>query len=188
MSDWAGLLPAFVVAETVGLAAPVAVAAWVLYWRRGGCFGHAVRQSLGMWALLHSVAALTLLGIGAPPGLVVTVLVAGLLSALLLGLVPLGIGQRLFERRGVESEVGLRYTTYGWLPALTLGCIAFFTPSVAQPGGVGQGHILSIGGPQVCLLGFCGISVVTLLMVGLLGALVYICPAPFGLLIVEYLE
>jgi hypothetical protein len=188
MSDWAGLLPAFVVAETVGLAAPVAVTAWVLHWRRGGCFGHSVRQSLAMWALFHSVAALTLLGIGAPPGLVVTVLVAGLLSALLLGLVPLGIGQRLFERRGVQSEVGLRYTTYGWLPALTLSCVAFFTPSLVQAGGIGQGHILSVGGPRVCLLGFCGVSAVTLLMVGLLGTLIYICPAPFGLLVAEYLE
>jgi len=188
MSDWAGLLPVFVVASTVGLAAPVAVSAWLLDWRRGGCFGQSVRQSLAGWAVLHSVAAVALLGFGAPPGLAVTVLVAGLLAALLLGLVPLRIGQRLFERRGVQPEASLRYTTYGWLPALALTCGAFFAPSLALPGSIGQGHILSVGGPQVCLLGFCGVSVVTLLMVGLLGAVVYVCPAPFGLLVAEYLE
>ena len=188
MSDWTGLLPVFVVAETVGLAAPVAVSAWLLDWRHGGCFGHYVRRSLAGWAVLHSVAAVSLVGFGAPVALAATVLVTGLLAALLFGLVPLGVGQRLFERRGVQPEAGLRYTTYGWLPALTITCAAFFAPSLVQPGGLGQGHILSAGGPSVCLLGFCGVSVVTTLTVALFGAVVYICPAPFGLLVAEYLE
>jgi uncharacterized protein (DUF58 family) len=89
------------------------VAAWLHHRYSSGCFGQAVRRSLAGWTLLHSVAAVTLLGVGARTGMAAALLVAGLLTALLLGLLPLGVGQRLFERRGVPAEASLRYTTYG---------------------------------------------------------------------------
>jgi len=183
MSDWTGLLPAFVVAESLGLAAPVALSAWLRQRWGGDCFGRGVRRSLAGWLGLHSVGAAALWWLGAGAALAGTVFVAGFLSALLLGVLPLAVGQRLLQRRGAPSGTALRYTTYGWPVALGIACVAFFAPSLFLPGSLGQGHVLALGGPTVCLAGFCGVDVLSLVTVGLLAAVVVLCPGPFGLIV-----
>jgi hypothetical protein len=188
MSDWAGLLPAFAFAESVGLAVPVTLAAWLGQRWNGGCFGTLVRRSFAGWLGLHSLGAVALWWAGLSAPAAGTLFVAGFLSALLLGVLPLAVGQRLLQRRGAPSGTALRYATYGWPPALTIACAAFFAPSLARPGALGQYHVLALGGPEFCLLGFCGIGVLSAVTVGLLAAVVVLCPGPFGLMVAERIE
>lgn len=183
MSELAGLLPAFVAVESLGLAVPVALSAWLLQRRTGDYVGRSVRRSLAGWLGLHSVGAAGLWWAGFGPALAGAVFVAGFLSALTLGVLPLAVGQRLLQRRGAPSGTALRYTTYGWPPAVAIACIAFFTPALFRPGSLGQGHVLAIGGPQICLLGFCGLDVLSLATVALLATVVVLCPGPFGLML-----
>lgn len=185
MSNWTGLLPAFVFVESVGLAIPVALSAWLLHWRAGDCFGRGVRWSFAVWLGVHSLGATAVWWVGFSTAVAGTVLLAGFLSALLLGVLPLAVGQRLLQRRGAPSGTALRYTTYGWPPAVTIASLAFFTPSLFRAGTLGQNHVLSIGGPQVCLLGFCGIDVLSVVTVALLAAVVVLCPGPFGLMLAK---
>lgn len=185
MSDWTGLLPAFAFAESVGLAVPVTVSAWLLQRWTGGCFGQSVRRSFVGWLGVHSLGAAALWWVGLSAPAAGTLFVAGFLSALLLGVLPLAVGQRLLERRGAPAGTALRYTTYGWPFALAIALAAFFTPSLFRPGTLGQYHVLALGGPQFCLLGFCGIDVLSAVTIGLLAAVVVLCPGPFGLMVAK---
>ncbi|MFB6221299.1 MAG: hypothetical protein ABEH90_07650 [Halolamina sp.] len=188
MSDWTGLLPALVFAETVGLAVPVTAAALLHQRRTGGCFGRSVRRSLAGWVVLHSLGAVALWWLGAGVARAGTAFVGGLVAALLLGLLPLAVGQRLVERRGADSGTALRYAAYGWPPALALSYGSFFAPSLVLPGGFGHNHLLAVGGPGVCLLGFCGVSPVAVLTSVLLVVVVFLCPGPFGLMVADHVN
>lgn len=185
MSDWSGLLPAFVFVETVGLALPVALGAWLGQWGRGGCFGRKIRLALAGWVGLHSLGAVALVWLGAGVPRAATVLVAGPVAALVLGLVPLGIGQRLLQRRGAPPSIALQYTSYGWPPVLALAFGSFFLPGLARGDALGAGHLLSVGGPRFCLVGFCGLSLLGVGTSALLAAVVLLCPAPLGRLIAD---
>ncbi len=185
MSDWSGLLPAFTFAESVGLAVPVALSAWLLQRWTGGCFGQSVRRSFVGWLSVHSLGAAALWWAGLSAPAAGTVFVAGFLSALLLGVLPLAVGQRLLQRRGAPSGTGLRYTTHGWPLALAIAWATFFAPSLFRPGTLGQTHVLALGGPQFCLLGFCGVDVLSAVTVALLAGVVVLCPGPFGLMVAE---
>lgn len=188
MSGWTGLLPTLVFVETVGLAVPVTAGAWLLQRRTGGCFGRSVRLSLAGWVGLHSLGVAVLWGLGAGAAQAGTLLVAGFVAVLLLGLLPLAVGQRLIERRGVDSGTALRYASYGWPPALALSFGSFFAPSLVLPGGFADGHLLSVGGPRLCLLGVCGVSTLAVLTIGLLTVVVFLCPGPFGLMVARRIE
>ncbi len=182
-SDWTGLLPAFVFAETVGLALPVALCAWLWQFGRGGCFSRKMRRVLAGWVVLHSLGAAALWWIGAGTARAATVLVAGPVAALLLGLLPLAIGQRLLQRRGVPASRALQHTSLGWPPVLALAFGSVFLPAVVNDTSLDAGHLLAVGGPRLCLAGFCGLPLLGVATSALLAAVVVLCPGPVGFLI-----
>lgn len=186
-SDWIGLLPAFVFAETVGLALPVALCAWLWQSGRGGCFSRKMRRVLAGWVVLHSLAAASLWWVGTGTARAAAVLVAGPVAALLLGLLPLAVGQRLLQRRGVPASTALQYASYGWPPVLVIAFGSVFLPGLVSNASLGAGHLLSVGGPRFCLAGFCGLPLLGVATSALLAAVVVLCPGPLGFVIAERL-
>lgn len=80
---------------------------------------------------------------------------AGLVAFAVLAAVPIALGWRLVGLvRGVDPDTALRRVTAGWV----VSSFAVFGIFVA-PGGLSRGHLLSLGGPRVCLAGFCGVAV-----------------------------
>lgn len=82
-----------------------------------------------------------------------TLLVTGVATLLILTALPLAVGQKAIQHwRHIESEAALRYTVAGW-PIAMLATFGIFI----APGGLAQGTLFDIGGPTICLVGFCGI-------------------------------
>ncbi|MFB6300323.1 MAG: hypothetical protein ABEH65_08700 [Halobacteriales archaeon] len=87
----------------------------------------------------------------------VTLVVISVLAGIGLVTVPLLVGQWLVRRLdGTPSEDALRQTVTAWPIAMGLGFVVFIVP-----GGSMQGDLLDLDGPRFCLLGFCGISVIS---------------------------
>jgi hypothetical protein len=144
------LLPVFVFVLTVGVSFLTTVGAHLRY-AGGDSFDATLRRAglvvAGLYLVGVAVAVVWLLAGGGALWGVATALVA--LVAL-----PLSVGRRLIQRvRDVDSETALRFTADGW-PVATLVVFGIFV----APGGVGRGTVFDLGGTQVCLVGFCGIS------------------------------
>lgn len=169
-----GLVPVAVFVLTAGIAIPVALGAHMFYRTRRRSFRAA------LWAALVGVGSLYLVGVGVvwafAGGLgqweiAATLVLAGLGNLVVLTALPLLVGQRVVRRvGGADSEAALRYATYGW-PIAMLAVVAVFV----VPGGLAGGDLLALGGPPVCLAGYCGIptwfgvAVLVELVVALLG-------------------
>jgi hypothetical protein len=153
-----GLVPVAVFVLTVGVAVPVTLGSHLFYRAGETGFTAALRAALAEAAGLYLVGVLVVWSIAGGVGLweiPVTLLVAGALALVVLGVVPLAVGRRLVRRFGaVDGETALRFATYGWPVAM----LAVFGVFVA-PGGVVRGDLLSLGGERACLAGFCGVSV-----------------------------
>lgn len=152
-----GLLPVLAFVLTVGVAAPVTLAAHLRSRDGRRPFAAALRTALlvagGVY--LVGVVAVWIVAGGLPLWEIAAALVLagiGALAVLVVG--PLLVGRRLVRRaRGVDAETGLRFVTYGWLLAM----LAVFGIFVA-PGGFGGSHLLHLDGERVCLAGFCGVA------------------------------
>lgn len=153
-----GLIPIFVFLLTVGISLPVALGANVFYRNGNGSFESALRAALleaGGFYLIGVLVVWSIAGGIEVWEIAATLLVTGVGALLVLVALPLIVGQWLIQRvKGGDAETALRATTYGW----PIGMLAVFGIFVA-PGGLAHGHLLDLGGPQICLAGFCGISV-----------------------------
>ncbi|CQR50980.1 MULTISPECIES: hypothetical protein [Haloferax] len=178
-----GLLPVFVLALTVGVATVVTLGAHLLWrgWDRP--FQFALQRAFfaaGVFYLGVTVVVWVVAGGSSMWEVAATILVAGVAAAGVLWTLPLLVGQRLVARfQQLDSETALRFATYGWPIAMLVVATLF-----VAPGGLTDGHLFSLGGPQMCLVGFCGVSravvavvvlqvVVALVGPGLVGAGLY---------------
>jgi hypothetical protein len=152
------LLPVFVFVLTVGVSFLTTVGAHLRY-AGGDSFDATLRRAglvvAGLYLVGVAVAVVWLLaGGGALWGVATALVATGLVALVALVALPLSVGRRLIQRvRDVDSETALRFTADGW-PVATLVVFGIFV----APGGVGRGTVFDLGGAQVCLVGFCGIS------------------------------
>lgn len=152
-----GLIPVLAFVLTVGISVPVTLTAALLY-------DSGVRPfHRGLQVAIFEAGLLYLVGVGvvwtiAGSGLNLelweipaTLIVTGVAALLVLTLLPMAIGQRLIEHlRDVDTESAVRFTTYGWPITMIVVFGIFITPRT---------HLFALDGPQICLGGFCGISV-----------------------------
>lgn len=160
-----GLLPVFAFVITVGISIPVAITTHLS--ARGGrqSIRSALRMALLEASLLYLVGVIVIWVI-AGGGLdaelweiPATLVITGVGTLLILTALPLVVGQEVLHHWWhIEPESALRDTVAGW-PIAMLVTFGIFI----APGGFAQGTLFDIGGPTVCLVGFCGIS---LLLVG----------------------
>lgn len=172
-----GLLPVFAFVLTVGISVPVAIAAHLTSGSQTQLFGRALRVSLLEAGLLYLVGVIVVWAI-AGGGLNMelweiptTLVITGIMSLLVLAVLPLVVGQHLVQRlQAVDSETGLRYATYGW-PIAMLAVFGIFV--------IPDGEIYG----AVCFAGFCGVAGSSAPAI-LLGALVAVLgPGVVGVLI-----
>ncbi|USZ69214.1 hypothetical protein NGM10_05600 [Halorussus salilacus] len=157
MTEWSGLLPALAFVLTVGVSVPVALTAHRSHRSGARPFARALWVAALQTTLLYLLGVFVLWSVGAGVSRTVTLLVVGALSGLLLAALPLLVGRWLLRRAGgLDSETALRYATYGW-PVAMLAVFGLFV----APGGVGRVAFFHLGGAEACILGFCGISVLT---------------------------
>ena len=174
-----GLLPIFVLAVTVGVATVVTLGAHLL-WREWDRPFHFVLQraffAAGLFYLGVAVVVWAVAGGSSMWEVAATILVTGVVAAVVLWTLPLVVGQRFVARvQQVDSETALRFATYGW-PIAMLVVAGLFV----APGGPTDGHLFSLGGPQMCLAGFCGISRAVAVVVGLEFAVALVGPGLVG--------
>lgn len=164
-----GLLPVFVFVLTLGISVPVTLGAHVFHRNTDSSFRAALRPALFVAAGTFVVGAIAVWTIAGGGGalweLPATLFASGFVAFLALAALPLLVGQRLIRRASgrrasgqpantVDADTALRFATYGWPIAM----LAMFGIFVA-PGGLSHGHLLTLGGEQTCLAGFCGIPV-----------------------------
>lgn len=137
-----GLVPVLLFVVTVGVSAPVATAAHLVY-RSGGPFRPALRAAVVEAGLCYLVGTGVVAVIAESAGLEVAaaLLAAGVATLLLLTALPLAIGRRLVSRRGVDAATALRHATAAWPVAMFVA----FAVAVA-PGGLARGHLLGLDG------------------------------------------
>lgn len=163
----------FVFVETVGLAAPVTASAQLLARQRDTTFAAGLRTALLGWLGLYFVGVAALWGAGIGTARTPLLLVAGAVAVLGLGVLPLAVGRWLVQRsHRVDDDTALRLTAAGWPLTMTVAFIGFFTPR--------SGHVLHLGEPTRCLLGFCGVSVASVLAVAVLGVGAAVGPGVVG--------
>lgn len=161
----AGLLPVFAFVITAGVSGSVAVT--TLLASRTGT--PPIRKVLrlaafeaGLLYLVGVIVVWAIAGGGLDPELweiPATLVVTGIGTLLILTTIPIVVGRKIIHHcQQIEPERTLQYTVAGW-PIAMLIIFGIFT----APGGSAQRTLLDIGGPTVCLAGFCGIS---LLLVG----------------------
>lgn len=153
-----GLIPVLAFVLTVGVAAPVTLAAHLRSHDGRRPFAAALRTAIlaiGVVYLVGVVAVWAVAG-GLPLWEVAAALVAaGVAALVVLVVLPLLVGRWLVgHTRHVDPETASRFAAYGWAVAM----LVVFGIFVA-PGGFGRGHLLDLGGERVCLVGFCGIAV-----------------------------
>ena len=177
-----GLLPAVVFVLTVGVSTLTTVGARLLARRR--TFTFSLAASFGTVGALYLVGVGVvwwLTGGGALWGLAAGLVAAGAVAFVLLGVIPLFVGRRLVCRvRDVDPEPALRLATTGW-PVAMLVVFGLFV----APGGLRSGHLLDLGGPRICLVGFCGISLPLLVTVACAGLVALLGPGLVGLAVYE---
>ncbi len=177
-----GLVPVFVFVLTVGIPVPVTLGAHLFSKTGDGGFGPARRAAFIEAIVLYLVGILVVWAIAGGLELweiPVTLLAAGLLALILLWLIPLTLGRRLFQRVApTDRETEVRFTTYGW-PIAMLVVFGIFV----APGGPVHGDLLSLGGGRICLVGFCGVSTLFVIAMLLEGAVAMFGPGAIGLVL-----
>lgn len=155
-----GVLPILVFVITVGVSVPVAVTTLLSSRTGTQSSRRALRLALLEASLLYLVGVIVVWAIAGggvnmdlweiPATLVGT----GVGTLLILTALPLVVGQKVIRHwRHIEPEAALRDTVAGW-PIAMLVTFGIFV----APGGLAQGTLFDIGGPTICLVGFCGIS------------------------------
>lgn len=180
-----GLLPAFAFVLTVGISAPVTLAAHLSYRSGSQSFGRALRVALFEAGLLYLVGVFVVWTI-AGGGLDVelweipaTLVITGVGALLVLTALPLVVGRQLVQRlRDVDSETALRYSTYGW-PIAMLAVFGIFV----APGGTTRGHLFHLGGEHICIAGVCGIAGSSALAVLVAAVVAVLGPGTVGVVI-----
>lgn len=177
-----GLVPVLAFVLTVGISVPVTLGAQLFYQTGGDRFGSALRTAFIEAAVLYLVGILVVWAIAGGLDLweiPVTLLASGLLALIILGMIPLVVGQRFIQRlETADRETALRFATYGW----TVSMVVVFGIFVA-PGGLLHGDLLSLGGPHICLAGFCGVSVLLVTAVLLEVGVAIFGPGAIGLVL-----
>ncbi|WP_327051661.1 hypothetical protein [Halomicrococcus gelatinilyticus] len=153
-----GLVPVLVFVLTVGIAVPVTLGSHLIYRNGNGAFGSALRIALLEASVLYLVGILVIWAIAGGLELweiPITLLVTGVLTLIILVMLPLIVGRRFIQHfRPVDRETALRFATYGW-PITMLMVFGTFI----APGGLVHGDLLLLGGKRICVAGFCGIGV-----------------------------
>jgi hypothetical protein len=170
-----GLLPVLAFVITIGVSVPVAVTTLLASRTGTQSTRRALRLALLEASLLYLVGVIVVWAI-AGGGLdtelweiPATLVGTGVGTLLVLTALPLVVGQKAIQHwRQVEPEAALRYTVAGWPIAMLITFGIFIAP-----GGFARGMLFDIGGPTVCLGGFCGISLM-LVAAFLLEALVVV--------------
>ncbi len=177
-----GLLPVLAFVLTVGVAGGVRLGAALLH--RQGVEGSAralagATRAVAALYLVGVVALWGLTGFGSLWGLPAALITAGLGALALLVVVPLSVGEWLLRHgRGLRRDAAWGYAADGWVVAMILVFLVF-----VAPGGLAGGTILDLGGPRICLLGACGLSVPLLAAAALQVVLAVFGPGLFGLLL-----
>jgi hypothetical protein len=170
-----GLISVYAFVLTLGISVPTTLLAMLFHHRSNVLFRQSLQTALvgtGSFYLIGVAVVWAVTGPGSLWGVVTALLVTGLAATVILVALPLTAGKRLFQYvQPADSEVALRYTTYGWPFAMLVIFGIFFAP-----GGVTQGHLFHLGGVTMCVTGFCGIpvslaaTVVTEFVIALLGS------------------
>lgn len=175
-----GLLPAFVFTLTVGVSTLVVVVAWLSERLTGASVPTTLRTAVGVVSVGYLVGVAVVwwvAGGGSLWGVVAGLVAAGLATLVVVVALPLAVGQWLLEHASdADAETALRHTTAGWPVAMALVFCVFVAPGTG-------GHLFDLGGPTVCLLGFCGVSLPLLVVVGLELAVTLLGPGVVGLMI-----
>lgn len=177
-----GLVPALVFALTVGVSVSVTAGAYVIHRTGGGAFAQALRTAAVGAGGLYLVGTVAVWAIAGGIGLwevPVALLAAGAFASIMSLTLPLTAGQRIVRRvRGVDGDTALRFSTYGWPVAMSVVFGVF-----VAPGGLVRGDALSLGGRQICLAGFCGISAPLAATAALEAAVAVLGPGVVGVVL-----
>lgn len=175
-----GSLTVLVFLLTVGFSALTALGAWLSNRVTAAPFALSLKSAFGTVAGLYLVGVgivWFVTGAGALWGLATALVAVGVSAFVLLGILPLLVGQRLIARlRGVDAETALRLVTIGW-PVAMLAVFGLFI----APGGVHESNLLDLGRPRVCLAGFCGVSLPLVVAVSVSALVAVFGPAAVGL-------
>jgi hypothetical protein len=155
-----GLLPVLAFVITVGVSGPVAVTTLLVSRTGTQPIRRVLRLAVLEASLLYLVGVIVVWAIaggGLDPELweiPATLVVTGVGTLLILTALPIVVGQKIIHHwQQIEPESALQYTIAGWPIAMLITFGIFIAPS-----GSAQGTLFDIGGPTVCLVGFCGIS------------------------------
>lgn len=180
-----GLLPVLAFVVTIGVSVPVAVTTLLSSRTGTQSIRRALRIALFEASLLYLVGVIVVWAI-AGGGLdtelweiPATLVVTGVGTLLILTALPLVVGQKVIQHwRQVDPEGALQYTVAGW-PIAMLVTFGIFV----APGGLVQGTLFDIGGPTICLVGFCGISLLLMGAFFLEALVVVVGPGLVGLML-----
>lgn len=178
MADWVGLLPMLAFVMTVGISTPVALTTHLFYHSGARPYSRILQLALLEAGLFYILGISVLWSIGAGVSRVVTLLIIGAMSLIVLVAIPLMIGQWLIQKMtGIDSETALRYTTSSW-PFAMLVIFGIFV----IPGGINRITFFHIEGIEVCLLGFCRISLLSIVAIFLQVLTTFFGPGVVGVI------
>lgn len=176
MVEWTGLLSVLAFVLTVGIPIPVTLATSGSYRAGITTFTRALWINLLQAGVFYLLGVYVLWTIGAGVSRVVTLLVVGAVASVTLVALPLVIGRRIVGyATDTNSETALRTATYCWPPAM----ICLFGLFVL-PDGASRVTFFHLGGSESCLLGFCGVSVLSVAAVLLGGVVAFFGPGVLG--------
>lgn len=172
------LVVPFVLALTVGVSAPTALGAHLSHRSGGVPFDAALRGALSAVAGAYLVGVGVVWAVAGGPawGVPAALLAAGALDLLVGAALPLVIGRQVVRfGTGADRTTALRFAAYGWPLAMAVAFGVF-----VAPGGTGGGDLLSLGGPTVCLVGFCGVPAALAAAVALELLVILVGPGLLG--------
>lgn len=182
-----GLISVLVFVLTVGWSVPVAIAAGLLHQHGVAPFGRIMRIVVLEAGLLYLVGVgvvWAIAGNGVDPRLweiPATLIASGIGALLLLTALPLGLGSWIVTKvQNVDSETALRFTTYGWPVAMVIVFGLFIAP-----GGLSRGHLFELAGVQICVAGFCGISLTFAVALILEAIIAVLLPGLIGIVLIS---
>lgn len=175
-----GLHTLLVFALTVGLSTLTALGAWLSNQVTPAPFALSLKSAFSTVGGLYLVGVgvvWLVTGAGALWGTATALVAVGLAAFVLLGILPLLVGQRLLARLSdLDSDIALRLVTTGW-PVAMLVVFGLFI----APGGIHESHLLDLGRPRVCLVGVCGVSLPLVVAVCVSVFVAVFGPAAVGL-------